>query len=262
MDISLKDKQAFVCGSTQGIGKASAIELANLGANVTLCARNEERLKEVLSLLDTSLEQEHDYLVADFFNPDLLKGKLDNYLVDGRKVHVLVNNTGGPPAGEAIEATPEEFLKAFTAHLICNQHLAQSFVPGMKEDTYGRIINIISTSVKVPIPGLGVSNTTRGAVASWAKTLARELAPYGITANNVLPGFTKTARLDSLIATRAKNNGNSFEEYEEIMKNAVPARRFAKAEEVAGAVAYLASPVASYVNGINLPVDGGNTPSL
>ncbi len=262
MDISLKGKQAFVCGSTQGIGKAVAIELASLGASVTLCARNENSLKEVLGLLDKNQEQNHDYIVADFFNPDLLKGKLDNYIADGKKAHILVNNTGGPPAGEAIDAKPEEFLKAFNAHLICNQHLVQTLVPGMKQDAYGRIINIISTSVKVPIPGLGVSNTTRGAVASWAKTLARELAPFGITVNNVLPGFTKTARLDSLIATRAKNHGKSFEEYEEIMKSNVPAQRFANAEEVAGAVAYLASPIAAYVNGINLPVDGGNTPSL
>ena len=262
MDISLKGKQAFVCGSTQGIGKAVAEMLAQLGASVTLCARNESTLNDVLDTLDVSQGQKHDYLVADFFNPDLLKGKLDNYVADGRKVHILVNNTGGPPAGEAIDAKPEEFLKAFSAHLICNQHLVQTFVPGMKEEAYGRIINIISTSVKVPIPGLGVSNTTRGAVASWAKTLARELAPFGITVNNVLPGFTKTARLDSLIATRAKNNGKSFEEYEEFMKGNVPAKRFAKPEEVAGAVAYLASPIAAYVNGINLPVDGGNTPSL
>ena len=262
MDISLENKQAFVCGSTQGIGKAVAFELAVLGANVTLCARNEEKLKELCLLMDTSKGQKHDYLVADFFNSDLLKGKIQDYVSEGRKVNILVNNTGGPPAGEAIEADPEAFLKAFSAHLICNQHLAQTFVPGMKEEAYGRIINIISTSVKVPIPGLGVSNTTRGAVASWAKTLARELAPFGITVNNVLPGFTKTARLDSLIGVRAQNNNKTFEEYEKIMMDAVPAKRFATAEEVAGAVAYLASPVAAYVNGINLPVDGGNTPSL
>lgn len=262
MDISLLNKQAFVCGSTQGIGKAVAFELAKLGANVTLCARNEETLEEISSLLDTKQGQQHDFVVADFFNADLLKAKLQDYIVQGRKVHILVNNTGGPPAGEVIDATPDAFLKAFSAHLICNQHLVQTFTPSMKEDKYGRIINIISTSVKVPIPGLGVSNTTRGAVASWAKTLARELAPSGITVNNVLPGFTKTARLDSLIETRAKQHGKTFDEYEEIMMNAVPAKRFATAEEVAGAVAFLAAPIAAYINGINLPVDGGNTPTL
>ncbi|UZR93330.1 SDR family oxidoreductase [Chondrinema litorale] len=262
MDISLLNKQAFVCGSTQGIGKAVAFELASLGANVTLCARNEEKLKELSVLLDTSQGQKHDCLVADFFNPDLLKAKIQDYVSDGRKVNILVNNTGGPPAGDAIDAKPEEFLKAFSAHLICNQHLVQTFVDGMKEDAYGRVINIISTSVKVPIPGLGVSNTTRGAVASWAKTLARELAPFGITVNNVLPGFTKTARLDGLISVRAEKNNKTFDEYEKIMMETVPAKRFATSEEVAGAVAYLASPVAAYVNGINLPVDGGNTPSL
>lgn len=264
MDISLNGKQAFVCGSTQGIGKAVAIQLAKMGASVTLCARNEQALKEVQEELNqfTSIGAEHDYLVVDFFNPDLLKGKLQDYISKGRKVHILVNNTGGPPAGDAIDAKPEEFIKAFSAHLICNQHLVQAFMPSMKASAYGRVINIISTSVKVPIPGLGVSNTTRGAVASWAKTLARELASFGITVNNVLPGFTKTARLDSLIAVRAKKNGKTFEEYEQIMKNSVPAGRFATAEEVAGAVAYLASPIAAFVNGINLPVDGGNTPSL
>ncbi|MDN5204097.1 SDR family oxidoreductase [Fulvivirgaceae bacterium BMA10] len=262
MDIQLNDKRAVVCGSTQGIGKAVAIELAKLGCSVTLVARNEAALKDVLKGLDQSQGQEHDMVVADFSKPEMVKEEMNGYMRSNHKVHILINNTGGPPAGSAIDASPEAFVNAFSAHLICNQHLTQALVPLMREAGYGRIINIISTSVKVPIPGLGVSNTIRGAVASWAKTLSRELGPDGITVNNVLPGLTETARLTSLIKTRAKNAGITEEEQIALMKSTVPAKRFAKASEVAQAVAFLASPAASYINGINLPVDGGSTPSL
>ncbi len=262
MNISLKDKQAVVAGSTQGIGKAIAIELANLGANVTLLARNENTLKQVLSELTTSEGQKHDYIVADFANPDVLKEKIYQYAAGKEAVHILVNNTGGPAAGTIFEADVQQFINAFSAHIICNQHLSQALVPLMKKANYGRIINIISTSVKVPIAGLGVSNTIRGATASWAKTLATELAPFGITVNNILPGFTKTARLDSLMESRAKSANITAKEYTEKLQTTIPMRRFGEAEEIAAAAAFLASPAASFITGINLPVDGGNTPSL
>ena len=261
MNIQITYKSALVCGSSQGIGKAVAEELARLGANVTLMARNEEKLKEVAAGLDTRLGQEHHILVADFSNPDEVKQKINDH-VKLHPVHILVNNTGGPAPGQAIDAHPESFIAAFNQHLINNQHLVQATVPFMKKESYGRIINVISTSVKVPIPNLGVSNTIRGAVANWSKTLSRELASFGITVNNVLPGLTMTQRLESLIKSRAQTAGISEEEQVELMKNAVPAGRFAEASEVAAAVAFLAGPSAAYINGINLPVDGGNTPSL
>lgn len=262
MDIDLVGKNAIVCGSTQGIGKACAVELAALGANVTLVARNELRLKNTLAELDTTGGQIHQYLAADFNDHQLVKEKIRDYLAAGQKIHILVNNTGGSAPGEAIKATAVAFLEAFSAHLLCNHHLVQAVVPRMKEAAYGRIINIISTSVKVPIPGLGVSNTIRGAVANWAKTLAYELAPFGITVNNVLPGMTKTARLDAVIQDRADTQGISFAECEKTMKQGIPARRFAEPREIAATVAFLASPAAGFINGINLPVDGANTPAL
>lgn len=259
MNLDLTGKRAFVCGSTQGLGKASAVELALLGCSVTLLARNGEALKSVCKELDTSKGQQHDYIIADFTQPSVLKERVHEYLAGNAPIHVLVNNSGGPPGGEIVEAQVEEFTKAFAQHLVCNHILVQAVVPGMKAAGYGRIINIISTSVKQPIAGLGVSNTIRGAVASWAKTLAGELAPFGITVNNLLPGMTKTSRLDSLIRAKAEKTGTSIEEITRAMIAEIPVGRFAMPQEFGAAVAFLATPAASYINGINLPVDGGRT---
>jgi 3-oxoacyl-[acyl-carrier protein] reductase len=262
MNLDLKGKNALVAGSTQGIGKASAIELAELGANVTLIARNEENLKKVLAMLSTAKSQQHNYLVADFSKPDLLKLKVSEHLSNGYIFHILLNNTGGPPGGQGIDAQIEEFKTAFSNHLICNHILAQACVPGMKKEGYGRIINIISTSVKQPLPGLGVSNTIRGAVANWSKTLANELGKFNITVNNVLPGATKTSRLENIINAKSDQLGIDFDKILQQMADAVPMKRVADPKEIAAAVAFLASPAASYINGINLPVDGGRTGSL
>ncbi|HEY1023865.1 MAG TPA: SDR family oxidoreductase [Sphingobacteriaceae bacterium] len=261
MTTDLTGKRAVICGSTQGIGKAAALELALLGASITLIARNEDKLKEVVAELPADDTESHTYIVADFNDPEQLVAGIGRFL-EHHSADILINNTGGPPAGSAIDAEPREYQAAFTTHLICNQILTQAVVPGMKASGWGRIVNIISTSVKTPLKGLGVSNTIRGAVASWAKTLSLELAPYGITVNNVLPGMTLTGRLDSLIVMRAGKEGRTRHAVELEMLREIPAGRFADAHEVASAVAFLASPAASYINGINLPVDGGKTPSL
>jgi 3-oxoacyl-[acyl-carrier protein] reductase len=261
MNLDLKGKRAVVCGSTQGIGKASAIELALLGAHVTLVARNEDKLKSVIKELQVYSGQQHDYYVADFSQPEELK-RVSAIYAAKNPVHILVNNTGGPPGGTAIQAHPEDFIKAFASHLLCNHILTQTFTPGMKSERYGRVINIISTSVKIPIRGLGVSNTIRGAVANWSKTLSVELAPYGITVNNILPGATMTARLEAIIAAKAEQAKKTIEEIKEEMIREVPAGRISEPHEVAAAVAFLASPAAGYINGINVPVDGGRTGSL
>ncbi|MDC8006087.1 SDR family oxidoreductase [Aureisphaera galaxeae] len=261
MNLDLSNKNAIVCGSSAGIGKASALELAGMGATITLVARNEEKLKAVLSELPTGHGQEHDYMVADFTQPAALKEKLLNVTLQ-KNYHILINNTGGPKGGAAYAAEVAEFENAFKMHLVCNQILVQSVVPGMELEGYGRIINIISTSVKQPIEGLGVSNTIRGAVANWSKTLSVELGPKGITVNNVLPGFTATDRLTDIVSNAARKMNKTEDEAIAFMKKLVPARRFAQPEEVANAVAFLASPAAGYVNGINLPVDGGRTKSL
>jgi 3-oxoacyl-[acyl-carrier protein] reductase len=262
MNLDLTGKHAIVCGSTQGLGKACAIELAKLGTTVTLIARNEESLKNVKAELDARAGQKHGYLVADFSNPPLLKDKMSQFIARYSPVHILVNNTGGPPGGPIAEAKLEEFTTAFSNHLFCNHILVQAVLPGMKAAGYGRIINIISTSVKQPIPGLGVSNTTRGAVASWAKTLAGEVASFGITVNNVLPGMTKTGRLDALIESWAAKAGKTVAQITQEMIAVIPSGRFGDPSELANAVAFLASPAAAYINGINLPVDGGRTSSL
>lgn len=262
MNLDLKNKQAIVCGSTQGIGKAVALELAQLGASVTLVARNEEALKKTKAELSTSHNQLHSYLCVDFSRPEELKSIAEAYLQRQPIVHILVNNTGGPPAGPAHLAKPEEFLSAFNNHLICNHILAQACIEGMKNAKYGRIINIISTSVKQPLPNLGVSNTIRAAVANWSKTLANELGKFNITVNNVLPGATATQRLQSIIENKSTKTGHAVDSVSKEMMAEIPMGRFADASEIANAVAFLASPAASYINGINLPVDGGRTGCL
>ncbi len=261
MEISLYGKNALVGGASAGIGQAVALELAALGAQVTLVARTENALQTTLQLLDTSQGQQHNYLVADFALPVLLLARVRNLLA-AQTIHILVNNTGGPPGGPIINATPEEFLAAYNNHLVCNQLLAQAVLPGMQAAGYGRIINIISTSVKEPLDNLGVSNSTRWAVAGWAKTWANEAGRFGITVNNVLPGYTRTGRLQEIVEKRAAASGQTTEAVEEMFKSHIPLRRFAEPAEVAAVVAFLASPAAGYVNGINVPVDGGRTKSL
>jgi 3-oxoacyl-[acyl-carrier protein] reductase len=258
MNLNLLDKSALVCGSSQGIGLASAREIAFLGANVTLLARNKTSLTEALNTLDTSQHQQHNILIADFADNRAVREIAGEH----NKYHILINNTGGPPGGQAIDAAEEAFMQAFANHLINNQILAKAIVPFMTAEGYGRIINIISTSVKAPIPGLGVSNTIRGAVNSWSKTLATELGAYGITVNNVLPGATNTKRLSSIIENKASKLGRSIAEVEQAMAAEIPAKRFAEASEVASAVAFLASPAAGYINGISIAVDGGRTGCL
>jgi 3-oxoacyl-[acyl-carrier protein] reductase len=260
MNLDLSGKTALVCGSTQGIGKATALALAKMGANIILLARNEEKLKAVLKELDLSNNQNHSYMCADFSNQNAISSVAKK--IKNKQVHILINNTGGPAGGSISQANPEAFIAAFQMHLIANQKLSQAVIPNMKDSCFGRIINVLSTSVKVPINGLGVSNTIRGAVASWAKTLANELGSHGITVNNVLPGFTHTNRLTTLIENKAQTQNVSEEQIANAMLSSVPAKRFGKAEEVANAIAFLCSPAASYINGVNVPVDGGRTGTL
>ena len=262
MNLDLTGKKAVVCGSTQGLGLATAIELALLGADVTLMARNEQKLKDAVSKLDISKGQNHGYLVADFQIPQLVKNAIGDFLSQNNSVNILINNTGGPKGGSITEATPEEFLQAFNSHLVCNQILVQETLPGMKASGYGRIINIISTSVKQPIPGLGVSNTIRAAVANWSKTLANELGEFGITVNNVLPGYTRTARYNSIVDGKAKAMSKSETEIENEILKEIPLRKIGMPEEFGAAVAFLCTPAASYITGINLPVDGGKLSCL
>ncbi len=259
MNIDLTGKNALVCGSTRGIGRAIAFELATLGANVTLVARSETKLQETLAQIPHAKNQTHSYLVADFSDTNALKLALGSLK---RNHHILINNTGGPAGGAIVNAKEEEFIATFSKHLLCNHILVQSLLRGMKADGYGRIVNIISTSVKQPIPGLGVSNTIRAAVANWSKTLSLELASFGITVNNVLPGATETDRITEILESNSAKTGLSIAELKEEMLHEIPMKRFAQPSETAAAVAFLCSPAAAYITGINLPVDGGRTKSL
>jgi 3-oxoacyl-[acyl-carrier protein] reductase len=262
MEVALTNKNALVCGGSGGIGKAVGIELAHLGANVTLFAHNIDKLKAAQQLLTNSSGQQHYILSADFNNTDAVENAVTQHIQNIGDIEILVNNTGGPAPGLAHTASVEEYLSAFKQHLISSHILLKCLVTGMKNKKYGRVVNIISTSVKQPIPGLGVSNTIRAAVANWSKTIAKELGVYGITVNNILPGATKTERLQTILENKAKRENKSLSEVIIHEQQQIPLGRFAAPEELANAVAFLVSPAASYINGINLPVDGGRTTCL
>lgn len=261
MNLSLEGKTALICGGSQGIGYAIAEELALMGANCILLSRSEETLRIAASQLDTTLRQQHSFHAVDFNNQPAVKSLVRN-ITEKQPIHILVNNSGGPAAGPITEAAEEQFLQAFNQHLIINHILTQAVMEGMKNEGYGRIINVISTSVKIPLKNLGVSNTIRGAVASWAKTMANELGRFGITVNNVLPGFTRTQRLEAIIRNTAEKGNVVLDIVEKNMMEEVPLRRFGEPSEIAAVAAFLASPAAAYVNGTSIPVDGGRTGSI
>jgi 3-oxoacyl-[acyl-carrier protein] reductase len=260
MDLNLVGKRALVCGGSAGIGLAAARELASMGASVTLVARNESTLREACeSLPAAATAAAHGWIVADTNDPDSLRARIE---AAAASFQILVNNSGGPPGGAAHAADSDAYVDAFRQHLLAAQACVQAVLPAMRDAQWGRIINVISTSVKEPIVNLGVSNTVRGAVASWAKTLSRELGGFGITVNNVLPGYTRTQRLDQILRDRAVAAGKSEDEIARGMLATVPAARFAQAQEVAAAIAFLASPAAAYINGVSLAVDGGRMQSI
>lgn len=257
MNLDLSNKTALVCGGSQGLGFAVANELALLNATVIILARDENKLKEAVKKLPVHAQQKHSYITADTSKPDDVKEKLQQCLQQNGAIHILINNSGGPASGPALETKPEDFTTAFQSHLITAHTITQLVVPGMKQAGFGRIINIVSTSIKEPISSLVISNSVRAAVANWAKTLANDLAQFGITVNNVLPGYTKTDRLKYLFGKQAESNQTSVDEIEQNKANEIPAKRLGTPEEFGAVVAFLCSPAASYVNGINLPVDGG-----
>ena len=255
---ALAGKHALVCGSSQGIGQACALALAQAGARLTLLARSEASLLVTLDQLK-SISGGHRFVLCDLGDLEQVKASI---LTIGPQVDILLCNSGGPQPGPLLSSSLDTLVQAFGQHLLANHLLVQAFSPHMRAQKFGRIINIISTSVKIPLPGLGVSNSVRGAVANWAKTLATELGPFGITVNNILPGFTKTQRLEQILSNQQNKSGLTRLEVMQNMLKDVPAGRFAEAEELGFVCAFLASPQAGYINGINLPVDGGRTGCL
>jgi len=261
MEINLKNKTACVFGGSGGIGKAIAIELSKAGANILLIGRNSLRLNRALDELFKQNGQTHDCVVIDMGRSDDLLSAFKSY-PNLKSIDIIINNSGGPPSGPAHLAETDEYIAAFKQHLIAAQTVLKLTVQFMKQNNFGRIINIVSTSVKQPIPGLGVSNTIRGAVANWSKTLSLELAPFGITVNNILPGATKTGRLTEIINNKANKSNSSLEEVEKEMKEVIPIGRFAEPKEIAYTALFLSSDYAAYITGINVPVDGGRTRCL
>lgn len=262
IEISLVGKRALVCGSTQGIGLAVAKLLAEAGAHICLMARNEEALKKERNLINQINHQQNEYLVVDFSNHTQVRKVIDEYITQHSGFDILINNNGGPPSGPIVNADSAAFLQAFIQHTLCNHELVQACLPHMIQSGFGRIINIISTSVKQPLPNLGVSNTIRASVANWAKTLANEVGQYNITVNNVLPGATLTGRLQTIIENKAQKTNQTYSIIEQEMLHEIPMKRFAQPEEIASAVLFLTSSLANYINGINIPVDGGRTSNL
>ncbi|MCW3082571.1 SDR family oxidoreductase [Segetibacter sp.] len=262
MDLNLTNKTALVCGASQGLGLACATELALLGASVIIASRSDDKLRSAVKHLDTSKGQKHEFLVLDLAQPEEVKKTVMAFISKGNTIHILVNNAGGPPSAPMIDTDPAEMEKAFRTHVISSHVLAQLLVAGMIKAGFGRIVNIVSTAVKQPIDGLGISNLVRAAVANWAKTLANEMAGYGITVNNVLPGYTNTDRLNYLFSKQASDQGLTKEDVFQKTIASIPAKRVGEPAEFGAAVAFLCSPAAAYINGINLPVDGGRTGGL
>lgn len=257
MNLRLDSKFALVCGSSQGIGKAIAMQFAEMGATVTLLSRNESSLKAAINDLDDSKNQKHNYIVGDLTNPEYIIKDIEMLINDGYRYTILLNNSGGPAPGPITKATTTELINGFTQHIIASQLITSKVIPIMKELNFGRIINLISISVKQPIENLGVSNTVRGAMSSWSKTLSRELAPYGITVNNILPGHTETKRLFSLIENKSKNSNKTIENVIEEMVKDIPAGRFGMPQDIGFTAGFLASEAASFITGVSIPVDGG-----
>tara|TARA_Y100001980_G_C14553048_1_gene337919 strand:- start:2349 stop:3131 length:783 start_codon:yes stop_codon:yes gene_type:complete len=259
--LKFKNINILVCGSSSGIGLQTAIEFSNNGGNITIFARNKNKLEKALKKLNTSFNQKHKFLVGDFNDYIDIKETITKDL-DETKYNILINNSGGPKGGKIINSSEKEFINTFNRHLICSHILTKKLMKYMIKTKYGRIINIISTSVKQPIVGLGVSNTIRAAVAAWAKTLSLEIGINGVTVNNILPGYTDTARLDEIIKLKANKLNTDTNEVIKNLKSTVPLGRFAKPEEISKLAIFLASKDSEYINGVSIPVDGGRLTSL
>jgi 3-oxoacyl-[acyl-carrier protein] reductase len=257
---ALDGKTALICGASRGIGAATARIMAKAGANVIIASRSEEQLNTLLTEISALGNGEHQILVLDLEDTASLAGCIQTILDQG-PIHILVNNSGGPPGGPLLNASVEELAQPFTRHLHAAHTLVKLLTPGMIMADYGRIIQIVSTSVREPIPNLGVSNTLRGAMASWAKSLSRELHP-SITINNVLPGFTDTERLGSLAKSIHERTGQSIEAIHDGWMSQVPIERLIDPLETASVIAFLASPAAGAIRGVSLPVDGGRLRSI
>ena len=261
MKIDLTGKNALVGGSSKGIGMAIAKQLAESGANVTLMARNEAKLKETLNTLNTDYGQKHQYLVVDFSDFDAFKKIIDSFF-ENNTIDILVNNTQGPQGGGALEKSVDDYQEAFDLLFKSVVFTTELALKHMQQKKWGRIINVASISVKEPLNYLALSNSIRAAVVTWAKSLAHDIAKDGITINNVLTGYFDTDRIAQLNAKKAEKMGVSSDEVRSSMEDQVPMKRIGNPEEYGFLVTFLASDKAAYITGINIPIDGGLLKSL
>ena len=251
---ALGGQTALVCGASKGIGRACALMLARAGARVVACARSQTDLD---SLVAEMHGDGHEAVVLDLEDIEAVRQAMSSR----GDVQIVVNNSGGPPGGALLENTPEDFEGPFRRHLHAAHTIVQMLSPGMKKAGSGRIVNIISTSVREPIDNIGLSNTLRGAMASWSKSLSRELDPC-ITINNILPGFTDTDRLDSLASSISERTGSPVEDITEGWLSGVPIQRLVDPLETAVAVTFLCLPSSGAIRGVSLAIDGGRMRSI
>lgn len=256
MDISLKGKHALVGGSSRGIGHAIACQLARSGARVTLAARNEALLATTVAELTRETGTKHGYLVTDYTDLGAYQSQIADFL-QRDPVDILVNNTQGPPAGTSLEMGTEDYQRAFDLLFQGVVYTTMKALPHMQQHGWGRIINVASVSVREPLGYLALSNSIRSALVSWAKTLAGDVGPFGITVNSVLTGYFETERLTSLNAKKAEQMGIAPSEVADRLKALVPLRRLGQPEEYGYLAAFLASDQAAYLTGAAIPLDGG-----
>lgn len=262
MDLGLRGKVALVAASSRGLGRATAEELAAEGADLVMCARSEGPLREAATAIERASGVRVVALPADLADPDAVDRVVAQALGTFGRVDVLVTNTGGPPAGPFESHSREAWHEAVRQNLDSVLNLVRPILPGMKERRWGRIINVTSITVKQPVDNLILSNSVRAAVTGFARTLATEVAPFGVTVNNVLPGYTRTQRVEELAAKTAATRGGSPADAFAAWEREIPMRRLGEPREFGALVAFLASERASYITGTSVPVDGGWIRSL
>ncbi len=261
MNISLEGKKALVGGSSAGIGKAIAIQLAKSGASVTIMSRSENKLKAIVADLPTDKGQKHQYIKVDFTNFDSFKNIISEYF-KSNSVDILVNNTQGPPAGSALDKSIDDYQAAFDLLFKTVVYTTELALEKMRANKFGRIINVSSVSVKEPLSYLVLSNSIRTAVTAWAKSLTMDVGPDNITINNTLTGYFNTERIEEIIRRKSAKTGISEADVRKTMESEVSVKRMGDPEEYANLVTFLASDLAGYISGINIPIDGGRLKSL
>ena len=260
MNLNLKNKNAIVCASSQGLGKAAALDLAEEGVNLAICSRDQDKINKVKEEIHQKINSEIKVIAlqVDLDSPDEIQAFYKQVENDLGSVDILVNNNGGPPPSTFEQLSDDDWQKAFNSTMMSCLRLSKLVIPNMKKNGWGRIINISSVSVKTPVNGLFLSNSLRMGVLGWAKALSDELAPHGVTVNTVCPGYTKTERVEAILETQSNSSGLKKEEIEKSIAENIPMKRVGEAEDLAGLITFLASEKADYMTGLAIQVDGGS----